>query len=170
MSRTFLGAAIAVGVLLRVGNLLGQEAAGGDHSIILEVGGAGEWKLSKGPSQFGAAVALEVEPIENWLELECGVTALVSDGRTELGADLLFKKPWRLSPKAEFMAGLGPQVVHSFAGDERGTSFGLEVVIDFMFWPAKNVGWYVEPSYGVTFGRRGERSLGATAGLLIGWP
>jgi len=163
-------AVVAVAALLRTDNLLGQETTAQDHSIVLEVGGAGEWTLTKGPYNFGGTLAFEVEPIENWLELELGVTALFSGGRTELGADLLFKKPWRLSPKVEFMAGLGPQLVHRFAKDERGTSFGLEVVLDFMFWPAKNVGWYVEPSYGVTFGRNGERSLGATAGLLIGWP
>jgi len=169
MHKVPLRAVLAVAALLRTGNLLGQEAAGADHSIILEVGGAGEWKLT-GPSHFGATLALETEPVKDWLELEFGVTALVSGGRTELGADLLFKKPWRLSPKVEFMAGIGPQLVHRFAKEERGTSFGLEVVIDFMFWPAKNVGWYLEPGYGVTFGRGGERSLGATAGLLIGWP
>jgi hypothetical protein len=170
MPRLSPRATLAVALLLRTGSLIGQEKAGGDHSIILEIGGAGEWKLTKGPYQVGATVAAEIEPVENWLELEFGVTALVSGGRTELGADLLFKKPWRLSPKAEFMAGLGPQLVHRFARDERGTSFGLEVVLDFMYWPAKNVGWYFEPSYGVTFGREGERSLGATAGLLVGWP
>jgi hypothetical protein len=166
----FLLTALSVTGLFLSSNVFGQETAIADHSIILEVGGAGEWKLAKGPSHFGPTVALEVEPVENWLELEFGVTALVSGGRTELGADLLFKKPWRLSPKAEFMAGVGPQLVHRLAKDERGTSFGLEAVIDFMFWPGKNVGWYVEPSYGVTFGRGSERSLGATAGLLIGWP
>jgi hypothetical protein len=169
MPKVSLWAALAVSAVLRTGNVLGQETAKQDHSVILEVGGAGEWKLTKGPSHFGGTVALEMEPVEGWLELELGVTALVSGGHTELGADLLFKKPWQLSPKVEFMVGIGPELVHRFANDERGTSFGLEIVIDFMFWPAKNVGWYVEPSYGVTFGRGGERSLGATAGLLIGW-
>src|SRR5260370_3692971 len=159
MPKVSLWAVLAFAALLRTGNVVGQETAEQDHSIILEVGGAGEWKLTKGPYNFGGTLALEVEPIENWLELELGVTALFSGGRTELGADLLLKKPWRLSQKVEFMAGLGPQLAHRFAKDERGTSFGLEVVVDFMFWPAKNVRWDVDPSYGMNVGRNGAPCL-----------
>jgi hypothetical protein len=42
-------------------------------------------------------------------------------------------------------------------------------VLDFMFWPTRNVGWYVEPSYDTTGLRAtSDRSLGLTAGLIIG--
>jgi hypothetical protein len=38
-----------------------------------------------------------------------------------------------------------------------------------MFWPRKNIGWYLEPGYEVTF-RDGttHRGIGMAAGLLIG--
>jgi hypothetical protein len=39
-----------------------------------------------------------------------------------------------------------------------------------MFWPKRNVGWYVEPSYSFTAMSGGERNLGIAAGLLIGFP
>ena len=48
-------------------------------------------------------------PIENWLELEAGVLPFYSRNSTEWDTDLLFKKPWTLSPTAEFMFGIGPE-------------------------------------------------------------
>jgi hypothetical protein len=42
-------------------------------------------------------------------------------------------------------------------------------VLDFMFWPRKNVGWYVEPGYEVTFrGGTTHHGLGISGGMLIG--
>src|ERR1700678_1811820 len=41
---------------------------------IVEVGGAGSWNL-RGESSFGADLAVEVTPIDNWLELEAGIAA-----------------------------------------------------------------------------------------------
>lgn len=61
-------------------------------------------------------------------------------------------------------------IARMFAGARHEISTAAEVVLDFMFWPTRNVGWYVEPSYSVSFGANGERRLGVTAGLLIGWP
>ena len=48
-------------------------------------------------------------PIENWLELEFGVTPTFSHHSTEWDTDVLFKKPWTLSKKVEFMFGVGPE-------------------------------------------------------------
>jgi hypothetical protein len=50
-------------------------------------------------SGISPTVAVEVTPIENWLELEAGVTPLFRRDSTEWGTDLLFKKPWTLSKK-----------------------------------------------------------------------
>jgi hypothetical protein len=58
---------------------------------IVELGGAGSWNL-KGGSSLGADVAAEVTPIENWLELEAGVTPLFTRHSTEWDTDLLFQK------------------------------------------------------------------------------
>jgi hypothetical protein len=43
--------------------------------------------------------------IKDWLEIEAGVSMLFSSGRSEWDADLLFKKPFALSDKLEFMVG-----------------------------------------------------------------
>ena len=153
------------------GNARCEGRAEVDHSLVFEAGPAAERDLKNKTSNYGVTVAVETTPVEHWLELEFGVTLLNTGGRTELGADLLFKKPFRLSQTAELMIGLGPTLAQRFHNNERGTSVGMEFVLDFMFWPAKNVGWYLEPSYGLGFGTaRGERSIGGSAGILIGWP
>ena len=135
---------------------------------MFEIGAAADWEAGEGAVYRGATFAFEMTPIEHWLELEVGVTAIAAAGSIEMPVDVLFKKPWRLSPGFEFMIGIGPELIH-VSGTDRGTFWGIGTVLDFMFWPSKNVGWYVEPGYEVTF-RDGARHRGAgiAAGLLIG--
>jgi hypothetical protein len=114
-------------------------------------------------------VAVEITPIENLLELEFGVSALHVEDGTELSLDVLFKKPFHFSPQVEFMIGLGPSLVHVPGDGEGGTFPGVEMVLDFMFWPRKDIGWYVEPGYDLLFHDGTQHGLGVTAGLLVGW-
>jgi hypothetical protein len=139
---------------------------------VLELGGAGGWNLGTGGSSFGADLAVEVTPVEHWLELEAGTTPLFRRHATEWDTDLLFKKPWTLSEKVEFMVGIGPEWIHSREYGVTTNSLGGEVVLDFMFWHSARhrLGWYLEPGYEYNFGRGHERSLGITGGLLIGIP
>ena len=74
---------------------------------ILELGAEPARSLSGGGWSLSPTVAAEVTPIENWLELEFGVTPTFSHRSTEWDTDLLFKKPWTLSKKVEFMLGAG---------------------------------------------------------------
>jgi hypothetical protein len=140
---------------------------GNDHAIVFELGAAGDWSRSE-PLRPGGTFAVEVTPIENWLELETGVTVIRADHSTETSIDLLFKKPWRVSRTFEFMAGAGPEIVHA-TGTGGATFGGLSAVADFMIWPRTNVGWYVEPGYELTFRNGGRHhGLGIAAGVLIG--
>jgi hypothetical protein len=139
-----------------------------DHALVLETGLAGERSIRGGASNFGATLALEATPVEEWLELEFGVTALATSGHTELSSDLVFKKPFRLSATTEFMIGLGPFVARTQSGPERGTAHGIEVVLDFMFWRSKDRGWYLEPGWSRNAGS-GDRSVSLNGGLLFGW-
>lgn len=115
-------------------------------------------------------VAVEVTLVENRLELEAGVTPLFGPRLTEWDIDFLFKKPWTLSRKAEFMLGVEPEWIHGTGNGVTTNSVGVEVAPDFMFWSSARhrVGWYLEPSYGYSFGRGHEQSVGITGGLLIG--
>jgi hypothetical protein len=141
-----------------------------DPAAIIELGAAAGQSLSGGGTSAGPAVAVEVTPIENWLEIEAGVSPLFGRGSTEWDTDLLFKKPWTLSHKAEFMFGVGPEWIHASEHGRVTDSLGGEVAADFMFWPSgkHKFGWYLEPAYDYSFGRGHEQSIGITGGLLIG--
>jgi hypothetical protein len=142
-----------------------------EPTTILELGGAGQWGLDRG-SGFGPSAAIEVTPIENWLEIEAGITPLFSKGQTEWDSDIVFKKPFTLSDSVEFMPGVGPEWVHRSGGGKPADALAGEAVLDFMFWPGpeRRFGWYLEPGYEHDFGRGHEQSLGVTVGLLISIP
>jgi hypothetical protein len=137
---------------------------------VVEIGGAASRSLKDGSS--GPTVAVEVTPIDNWLELEAGITPLFNRSSTEWDTDLLFKKPWTLSNKAEFMFGVGPEWVHTNKPGATANSVSAEVALDFMFWPSARhrFGWYLEPGFEHNFGRGHEQSAGISGGLLIAIP
>jgi len=143
-----------------------------EPAAIIEIGGAASRNLKNPESSAGADLALEVTPIEHWLELEMGVTPLFSRHSTEWDTDVLFKKPWSLSEKVEFMFGGGPEWVHAKQNGIRSDSVAGEIVLDFMFWPSarRRFGWFLEPAYEYSFGAGHERSIGISADLLIGIP
>jgi len=143
-----------------------------EPAAVIELGGAAGWSLKGGGSSFGPSVAVEVTPIENWLELEAGVTPFFSRRSTEWDTDLLFKKPWNLSHQAEFMFGVGPEWIHRKTNGMTANSVGGEVALDFMFWPSakRKLGWYLEPTYDYDFGPAHEQSVAITGGLLIAIP
>jgi len=140
-----------------------------DPAAILEIGGAASVNPKDGTSSFGPSVAVEFTPIENWLEIEAGTTPLFRSQSTEWDTDAVFKKPWTFSRKAEFMAGFGPEWVHSNEPNSKPNSIAGEAVLDFMFWPTgkHKLGWYLEPSYDYNFMRGHEQSVSVSGGLLI---
>jgi hypothetical protein len=141
-----------------------------ENKAILELGGATSWNVSGGAATFAPNLAAEIEPIENWLELEVGVSPFYTHTAKEWDTDLLFKKPWTLSRKAEFMFGIGPQWVHLKQIGRWTNTLAGEVAGDFMFWPTgkHHFGWFLEPAYDYSFARAHQKSLGISFGLLIG--
>jgi len=147
-----------------------QKAEDKDPIAILELGTASSWNFSGGATTFAPNLAAEVTPIENWLELEAGVSPFYTHNAAEWDTDLLFKKPWRLSKTAEFMFGVGPEWVHLRQNGKVSNSVSGEVAGDFMFWPTgkHRFGWYLEPAYDYSFAAGHQQSIGMSAGLLIG--
>ncbi len=141
-----------------------------DPRIILEVGAAASWNTAGGAVAFAPNLAAETTPIENWLELEAGVSPFYTRNATEWDTDLLFKKPWTLSSKAEFMLGVGPEWVYLRQNGRSMNSVAGELAGDFMFWPngRHRFGWYLEPAYDYSFAAGHQQSIGISAGLLIG--
>jgi hypothetical protein len=160
----------AASLFLYLGYASAQEKKDAQEVAVIEIGAAPGRNLKDRTSSFGPTVAVEVSPIENWLELEAGVTPSFGHHTTEWASDLLFKKPWTLSRTVEFMAGIGPEWIHTRESGTTTNSVAGEAVLDFMFWPGRwkhKFGWYVEPGYEYNFGRGHERSIGISFGLLI---
>ncbi len=141
-----------------------------DPVAILELGAATSWNFSGGAATFAPNFAAEITPIENWLEIEAGISPFYTRKSTEWDTDLLFKKPWTLSRKSEFMLGVGPQWVHLRQSGKVTNSVAGELAGDFMFWPTgkHRFGWFLEPAYDYSFAGGHQRSIGMSAGLLIG--
>jgi len=135
-----------------------------ERGWVLEIGPAAEWALQGETPNYGGNLAVEKEVIERWLELELGMTALGTSGQGELSWDLLFKKPFTLSPTVEMMVGAGPELTKPLNGG--WGRFSLEFAVDFMVWSADRVGWFVEPTFSVNPGT-GETAFGATGGILL---
>jgi hypothetical protein len=146
-----------------------DEEGAGERTVVLGVGGAAELELSDGSVHPGGNVMVEWEAIEGWLELEADVSVLSADGGTVVPVALLAKKPFKLARWAEVMIGLGPEVVTVSTAATKGTFAGGEVALDFMFWPSRHLGFWVEPSYDLLFEDGLSHGVGATGGLLFGW-
>ena len=141
--------------------------------------------------RLGPTAAVEFTPIKDWLEIEAGVSTLFGGGQREWSTDPLFKKPFTLSDKVEFMFGVGPE--WTFSRD--GTKIAGEIAADFMFWPTpdRKLGCRVEGMehrssiqeaihapdkvefmFGVgpgwTFSRDGTKIAGEIAADFMFWP
>jgi hypothetical protein len=133
-------------------SLPSQRSDDDDPKVILEVGAATGWNTTGGAATFAPNMAAETTPIENW------------------DTDLLCKKPWTLSPRAEFMLGVGPEWVHLSHNGRTKNSVAGELAGDFMFWPngRHHFGWFLEPAYDYSFAGGHPQSIGLSAGFLIG--
>jgi len=169
---TLIASASALCALLEIAPALAaaDEGAEQDHLMILELGATGEREISEHTSHIGPAVGIEVEPIENWLEIELGASTYRSQGARNWEIDLPFKKPFRLSSTVEVMPGLGPTWTHTTQAGQRSSSWGAEAVIDLFIWRTKRLGWYLEPSYGIALGNGNKKSAALTAGIFFAVP
>lgn len=140
---------------------------------VVELGGAASQSLTGGGFSGGPDFAVECTPVEGKLEIEAGVSGLfngpLNAHSTEWDTDFLFKKPWTLSKKVEFMAGAGPEWIHTNENHISASAVGAEAIGDLMFWPSAKhkFGWYLEPGYDYSFGRGHEQSIGISGGLLV---
>ena len=125
----------AASLVVCVGYASAQQKDDAEEAAVIEIGAAPSRNLKDRTSSAGPTAAVEVAPIQHWLELEAGVTPSFGSRMTEWAIDLLFKKPWTLSRTVEFMAGVGPEWIHTRESGTATNSVAAEAVLDFMFWP-----------------------------------
>lgn len=167
-----VGGSLALCALLETApaNAATDEGAGQDRIVILELGAAGEREMSEHTSQLGPAVGLEIEPIENWLEIELGASTNRSQGVRNWEVELPFKKPFRLSSAIEVMPGLGPTWSHATQPGAQSSAWGAVAVIDLFVWRTTRLGWFLEPSYGIALSNGSKKSVGLTGGIFFTVP
>ncbi|QWD77967.1 hypothetical protein [Polynucleobacter sp. MWH-Svant-W18] len=138
-----------------------------DRTLILLVGPAMEKNTVDGSKAYGTSLAVEFTAIEHQLEIEVETQYLSTSNPKELGAQIIFKKPFELASDIELGVGLGPAIWRKTSSPSSGLQSGVSFVADFMFWTTKKVGWYLSPSY--TYGMSGgaERVIGLSVGLLF---
>jgi hypothetical protein len=83
----------AASLLLCHGHAFAEGKKTGDEVAVIEIGAAPNRNLKDHASSFGPTVAVEVSPIENWLELEAGVTPSFGHDTTEWATDLCSRSP-----------------------------------------------------------------------------
>ena len=90
---------------------------------------------------------------------------MFNNGRANWDFDLLFRHSFDLSETVEFEPGIGP----TWGGNG---PWGAQASFEFMIWPWKErkIGWFIDPTYGVSFAAGHQQSLGLAVGLLIGVP
>ncbi len=160
---------LALTVIVSEGVALAQTAPEPeDHKQVYSIGWSGEWSRDEGIRPGGATAGVEITPIENWLSIETSISAVYAEHDTEMPIEVAFRKPWQLTPHLELMAGVAPEVVRRFGrGGETfgGVSFGAHVMV----WPRRNLGWFAEGAYELTFPHGGtDRAVAFSAGLLMG--
>jgi len=143
------------------------EKSNDDHPLILLVGPAIEKSTVDGSKAYGTSLAFEFTAIENQLEIEVGTQYLSTSNPKELGAQIIFKKPFDLAQDIELGLGLGPAVWRRTSSTNNNLQSGVAFVADFMFWTTKKVGWYLSPSYTYGTSNSSERLLGLSVGLLF---
>jgi hypothetical protein len=137
-----------------------------EHTVVVGAGGTVEGEV-RGGSLEGFNAMVEVEAIESWLELELEASIVSAEGGIELPIALLFKKPFRITRQVEVMLGFGPEML--LAPASARVYGGMECAVDFMFWPTKRVGFWIEPSYDVVLRLPASSGVGGTAGVMVGF-
>lgn len=140
-----------------------------ERHFVLGLGGALALDPRAREINGGGTAFLEIEVIERWLEIELGVSVVTARPGVEMSSDILLKKPFQLRKGIELMVGVGPEIVQTFASGPRRTYFGVAGALDFMFWPTKHVGFWVQPGYDLVFRDRASLGFGTTGGPIVGW-
>jgi hypothetical protein len=144
-------------------------AAEPEPHYVVGIGGAFALETADRRVNPGGNVFFEIEAIAGWLEIEAGVSVVKAAAGGEVSYDLLFKKPFHLRRGIELMVGLGPEAVQTFANGPGKTYYGVEGALDFMFWPTRHIGVWVEPTYDLVFRDRASLAFGTTTGPMVRW-
>ncbi len=108
-----MNAAISIlmaSLFLYAGSAAAQTAENDKEIAIVELGAAASQSLKGGGSSFGPNLAAEITPIDNWLEIEGGVTPLFSHPLDRMGCRPALQKAVDALQKSGVHGRSGPGV------------------------------------------------------------
>jgi hypothetical protein len=144
---------------------VGRASAGEKEPVaVLEFGGAAAWNMPGGGA-LGPTASVEFEPIKDNLLIEAGITPFFDNSsHADWDFDLVFRHPFELSKKVECEPGIGPSLSSS-------GQIGAVASFEFMIWPwqERKYGWFIDPSYSVSFAPGHQQSFGLAVGVLYGF-
>jgi hypothetical protein len=123
--------------------------------------------LPKGTTHSGTNFFVEYNAIENWFELELGVSVFPQNGGAEVSSDFLFNKPLQLTHNLECMLGGGPELVRArFTARKAEPSWAVKRSPISCFGRG-NISAYGQSR--ATFSCSVTGGLGTTGGIIFGW-
>jgi hypothetical protein len=138
-----------------------------EPALVFEMGGGGEFGF-RGGTSYGPEIGLEYTIIKRWLEVETSVNPLFRRGQAEIGTDFIFKKPFQITDRLEFLIGAGPEWIHR-TNKEPDSVAGVAITeLVYEILPERHVAVFVQPAYSYDFGKGHEQAISVTAGLHIG--
>jgi hypothetical protein len=164
----YLRSAVLVCTLLEVALPVAAMDGDMDHGVVLvECGATSAREISEQASRVSPAVGIEFEAIDNRLEVEIEASTNTTQRARNWELDLQFKRPFQISSTVEIEPGLGPSWSHGAVSNQRPAAWGAEASIDILFWQSKRIGWFLEPSYGISFATGAKTSVGLSGGIVI---
>jgi hypothetical protein len=97
----------AASLLLCQGHAFAEEKKIGEQVAVIEIGAAPSRNLKDHDSSLGPTAAVEVSPIENWLELEVGVTPSFGHSTTDLQPISCSRSPGPFRAQSSSWSALG---------------------------------------------------------------
>ena len=123
--------------------------------------------LSGGAATFAPNFAVETTPIENWLEIEDGVSPFFTGNSTEWDTNLIFTKPWTLSRKQSSCSGSDCSGFTCGRTASRRIRLGRTRSRFHVLASAQTaLRMVLGPAYDYSFARGDTQSIGMSAGLL----
>jgi hypothetical protein len=146
----------------------GRTGEAGPH-YVFGLGGAFVLDPSDQRLDVGGNAFFQLPAIGSWLTMKATVSVVKTSSGADMYTGLMFETPLRLRKGIELLVGAGPEIVETLGSGTGYTYYGVEGVLDFRFWPSRDFGVWVAPTYDLVFRDRATLGFGGTIGPMIRW-
>jgi hypothetical protein len=133
-----------------------------DDKSSFSVGLAQEVSQKTKTVSHGVEFGVERTLIEDVLEVELSLSDMSHATEHEVGASVVFNKPFRIDRRTEMEFGIGRTYTRGTTSSDNGWLVGMEL----RRWVTHDWGWYVQAS-STAMSRAADHSTGVTTGLIF---